>query len=556
MRHVLPLLSALCLVVGMSGFGAFVHAAEWPQFRGPGGNGQSDEAKLPTEWGPDKNVQWKVKLPGTGWSSPVVWGNKVFVTSAVTDQQRVPQPFGGGGGFGGRPPGGRPEGTRPEAARPEAGRPEAQQNEANQSQPPRPNAQPQPGAQQPGSPPRRPGGFGGGFGGGGGFGRGAQAPNELYRFEVHCLDLATGKTLWKQLALEAKPRIPTHSTNTYASETPIVDGQRIYAYFGMTGLFCFDMEGQPLWKKDLGAYPMVMGWGTGSSPVLEGERLFVQCDNEEKSFLVALDKKTGEESWRVPREDRSGWSTPYIWRNKVRTELVTIGSEKTCAYEPATGKLLWELTDLGGRNNATPVGNDELLYVGSSGGGGGFGGPGGGGPGGGGPGGGGPGGGGGFGGRPGGGFGMAGGASGALVAVKAGAEADITLKNNETSNAGVAWKRMRAGPSMASPLVYRGYIYILEQRGGMISCYDAKTGEPAYARTRIQNARGFTSSPWASDGKVYCLDDNAQTYVIAAGPEYKLLGSSALEEMCWSSPAIADGRLLLRTAEHLYCIRQ
>jgi outer membrane protein assembly factor BamB len=426
----------------------------------------------------------------------------------------------------------------------------------------------------------------------------------VYRWEVHCLDLATGKTLWKQLALEAKPRIPTHSTNTYASETPVTDGERLYVYFGMTGLFCYDLAGNPLWKKDLGSYPMLMGWGTGSSPVLDEDRLFLQCDNEEKSFLVAFDKRTGEELWRMPREERSSWATPYVWRNKKRTELVTIGSQKARSYDPATGKLLWELA-MAGRNSASPVADDEMLYLGSGGGGGMFGG--------GGFGGGGAGGG--FGRQPdrgqpdrgqsggaqqerdrepqersaqeantqqeraqerggqqgqqggaqpgqrgrggfgGGGFG-GGGGSGALVAVKAGASGDISLKSNETSNEYVAWQRMRAGPAMASPLLYRGYLYVLEQRGGIVSCYDAKTGEPAYAQKRLQGARGFTSSPWASDGKIFCLDDNAQTFVLAAGPEFNLLGTNSLDEMCWSSPAIASGRLLLRTAENLYCFKQ
>ena len=139
------------------------------------------------------------------------------------------------------------------------------------------------------------GGPGGGFGGRGG----GQPPDALYQYEVYCLDRTTGNVIWKQLATERKPTIPTHRTNTYASDTPVTDGQRVYAYFGMTGVFCYDLDGQLIWTKDLGSYPMAMGWGTGSSPVLADNCLILQCDNEKASFLVALDKATGEEKWRA-----------------------------------------------------------------------------------------------------------------------------------------------------------------------------------------------------------------------------------------------------------------
>lgn len=465
-------------------------AGEWPQFRGPGGGAQID-GKLPTEWAADKNVQWKIALPGFGWSSPVVWGDKVFVTTAVTDNQRKPQGMDFGGGFGkgkGGPPGdGKGKDGPPGGGKGKGG----------------------------------PGGFGG---------RGPQPPDKNFKFEVYCLDRATGKTIWKQEALEAKPRIATHGSNTYASETPVTDGERVYAYFGMTGLFCYDLAGKELWKADLGAFPMQMGWGTGSSPVLVGDRVLIQCDNEEKSFLIAYDKTTGKELWRTPREERSTWGTPYVWKNKERTEVVTCGARKVRSYDPETGKVLWELGSapaggggpggMGGisRVTASPVAGDDYLYVGL------------------------------------GGAGPMGG--GNLFAIKAGAAGDITPKSGEAASAGVAWSRNRAAPGMASALVYRGYIYVVEERGGMLSCYDAKTGEPAYSRERMTGARGFTSSPWAADGKVYCLDDGGQTFVVQAGPQFKLLGQNPLGEMCWASPAAADGSLLVRTVDHIYCIRQ
>jgi outer membrane protein assembly factor BamB len=505
----------LLLGVALLGLPAAGRGDDWPQFRGPGGTGVADKA-LPAEWAADKNVLWKVSIPGRGWSSPIVAGDKVFLTCAYSDKDAKPKAnagggFGGpGGGFGG-PGGGRP----------------------------------------------------GGFGGPGGFGRGAAPPNDVYRFEVYCLDRTTGKVLWKQLALEGKPKIATHATNTYATETPVTDGQRVYAYFGMHGLYCYDLEGNLVWKKDLGAYQTQMGWGTASSPVIADGRVFVQIDNEEKSFLVALDAKSGDEQWRVPRTERTTWGSPVLWKNKQRTELVTPGSQKVRSYEPATGKVLWELSLGGGRCSASPVGDEERLYVGIGGGPGGFGRPGGGAPGGGRPGGGGeqpggPGAGqpGGFGGGqpggPGGGRGFGGG--GSLYAVIAGASGDVTPKQGETTSAGVAWGVNRGGPEMASPLVYQGHLYLLSQNGGIVTCYDARTGKQVY-KERLPGARAFWASPWAADGKVYCLDDGGTTFVLQAGPEFKVLGKNALGDQFWASPAVASGTLILRGVENIYCIK-
>lgn len=443
----------LVLVLGLVCLPAVGRGGEWPQFRGPGGTGLATEKQLPSAWG-DQNVQWKVRIPGTGWSSPIIWGDQVFVTTAVTENQAKPRPDGGAGGGGGKT--------------------------------------------------------------GGGAGRGTPSPSAGFRWEVHCLDRATGKEIWKQLASEGKPRIPTHASNTYASETPVTDGERVYVYFGMTGLFCYDIKGNLVWKKDLGAYPMQTGWGTGSSPVLDGNRLFLQCDNEQNSFLVALDKRTGTELWRVPRHEKSSWSTPYLWKTQQRTELVTSATQRVRSYDPATGKVFWELDIGGGRCIAAPVAADELLYVGSE----------------------------------------AFGGGGSFFAVRAGASGDISLKGGATANAGVAWLQPKSGLGMASPLVYRGHVYILERRGGLVSCYDAKTGKPAYAKERLPSAKGFWASPWGYDGKIFCLDDDGQTFVLQSGPEFKLVGKNVLPDRFWATPAAAGEALYLRGVDYVYCIKQ
>lgn len=594
-------------------------AGDWKQFRGTNNTGVAEDV-LPVAWGQNEHVHWKVKIPGVAWSSPIVSGDRVFVTTAVTENQRKPAgDFAGGrGGPGMLAPPGQ---IMPAFLQERVNLTPAQKEQLDELQkevdgklaklltdeqktlfkePPQGGRggpggfgrPPQPGQIIPSTVQetlkltgeqkqqlddlqkdvdsrlaklltdeqnkqlkemrdmfaRGPGGFGGGpggFGGGrggrggpGGFG-GGSPPDVVYRWEVYCLDRATGKVLWKELALEGKPRVPIQQSNTYATETPVTDGQRVYAYFGMHGLFCYDFAGKLVWKKDLGAYPIQMGQGPASSPVLDGERLFLQIDNEEKSFLVALDTRTGDELWRVDRNERTNFSSPIVWQNKQRTELVTCGSQKVRSYDPATGKLLWELGMGGGTCHATPVGDSELLYVGCSAGfgGGGFGGGGERGPGGG----------------PGGPPGRGG--SGGLFAVRAGATGDITLKAGETANASVAWSQPRSGPEEASPLAYQGYVYILRKNGGIVTCLDARTGKQVY-QTRIPEARSFWASPWAAGGKIFCLDDGGTTHVLQAGPEFQVLGKNSLEETSWASPAVAGGAVFLRSVDHLYCIQQ
>jgi outer membrane protein assembly factor BamB len=275
-------------------------AENWYQFRGTNANGVDMEGELPVQWGPDKQIIWKARLPGIGWSQPVVWGNKIFLTTAVSDRQPKPDPGNKGPGFTG---------------------------------------------------------FGGFL-----FSGGLQPPEINYRWIVNCLDEATGKVVWEQVARDGRPTMQIHPNNTYASETPATDGERLIAYFGMTGVYCYDLSGKLLWSKDLGAYPMQYGWGTGSSPVLFDDYVYIQCDNDTASFLVALNKVTGEERWRVERDEKSNWSTPYIWKNKLRTELIAAGGNQMRSYDPKTGAELWNMKG-SGRTSITPVGDKELLYI-------------------------------------------------------------------------------------------------------------------------------------------------------------------------------------------------
>jgi outer membrane protein assembly factor BamB len=436
MRRFLAWFYVLCLPTG-------VQADNWPQFRGPHGAGVSTEPKLPIVWGAEKNLAWKVEVPGLGWSSPIVWGERLFLTTAV------------------------PEG---EVEKPD----------------PRMQLQ----------------------------GESTSLRDVVYRWEIHCLNRKTGQRIWKEVAARHKPTIPIHLKNSYATETPVTDGERVYVYFGSAGLYCYDVAGKLRWKKDLGSHPMRNGWGTGSSPVLDGDRLFVLYDNEEKSFLTAFNKKTGEELWRVDRDEKSSWGTPFIWRSKERTELVTM-ARRVRSYDPATGNLFWELGGMAGTATTTPAAGADLLYLGAA--------------------------------------NMPFETEIPLYAISPGSSGDLTPTPGKPS--AIAWAVAKGAPSMPSPLVYGDQVYVLHEQG-YLHCLDAKTGQEVYPRQRLQRTRrGFSASPWAYDGKVFCLSQDGTTYVVKAGPEFKLLEKNSLEDMFLATPAIAEGALYLRGRDYLYCIR-
>jgi outer membrane protein assembly factor BamB len=417
----------------------------WPQFRGKGATGVAEGKGLPQAWSTSRNVVWKSDIPGRGWSSPIVSGDRIFVTSVIReDKAEMPTK---GLYFGG--------------------------NRLN-------------------------------------------PPTDIHRWMVYCLDWSSGKIRWERQAHQGVPQTPHHVKNTYASETPVTDGEFIYAYFGNVGVFCYDLDGQQLWSRKFEASPTLFGWGTAASPLLYQERIYVVNDNEKQSFLVALDKATGKEIWRVDRDEKSNWATPFIWVNETRTEIITCGKNKVRSYD-LDGKLLWELAGMSSIVIPTPSATPGLLYVSS---------------------------------------GYVLDATRPVFAIRPGAAGDITLKEGETSNAFVAWYRKQAGPYNPSPLVYGDYLYILYDRG-FLSCYDRRTGKEIYTKERIDpKANAFTSSPWAYDGKLFCLSEDGDTFVIKAGRRFELLSKNSLEEMCMASPAIARKSLIIRTLSKLYRIQE
>lgn len=327
-----------------------------------------------------------------------------------------------------------------------------------------------------------------------------------------CLDADTGKPLWSRVCREGEPKTAIHLKNTYASETPATDGERIYAYFGSAGLYCYDLRGELLWSKDLGGYETRFGWGTASSPIVDDQRVYIQCDNETQSFVTALDKLTGEEVWRAEREEGSSWSTPFLWNNDQRTELVTCATNRVRSYDPKTGMLLWELGGMSSIVCPTPIAAHGLLYVSS---------------------------------------GYVLDDKKPLFAVRPGATGEIPL--NDNAGGAIAWVQKQAGPYNPSPIVVGDYLYVLYDRG-FFACFDAKSGAPVYTKKRLSGE--FTASPWAYRDRIFCLNEDGDAYVIQAGPEFAVLGKNSIQQMCMATPALGEDSLFLRTATHLFRLRE
>jgi len=319
--------------------------------------------------------------------------------------------------------------------------------------------------------------------------------------------------LWKQVACKGSPKINKHPSSTYANETPVTDGQRVYAYFGMNGLYCYDMNGKLLWQKELEVRNTQRNWGTGSSPVLFKGNLYILNDNEEDSYLMALDAATGAEKWRVKRTELTTYSTPVIWQNSFRTELVTMGKTAR-SYDPKTGKLLWELKVGGEQAIPAPVYDRDFIYFGNSGG------------------------------RE---------IITDLFCVKAGAEGDITPADSGLVSNGVRWTVRKANVNNPSPLLYEGYLYLLSGRGGDLSCYEAATGKLVY-KEKIPKVSACWATPWINNGKLYFYDEKGVTQVIKPGRNFELISSNTLDDKFWSSVAITDKRYIFKGTKKIWCI--
>jgi outer membrane protein assembly factor BamB len=436
--------------------------AQWAQFRGPNAGDVGDNPALPDTWSETQNVVWKTDVPGLSWSSPVVWEDHIFITSAISAGDE-PAPI--------------------------------------------------PGLYDPGDD------------------NGSRRSVQEHRWVVYDIDFNTGVIRWERELHSAAPGIGRHIKNSFASETPVTDGRRVYVYFGSAGIVgALNMSGETVWLTELGAYETTGGFGSAASPTVHGDRVYIVNDNVEESFMVALDKNTGQEIWRVAREERGqNWATPFVWENEVRTEIVTSGTQGVRSYD-LDGQLLWEIHGMSGLTIPSPFAKHGLLYISS--------------------------------GYPGGGLRP-------VYVVRPGASGDVSLWSQEEMRTGlsarfpgtlrssedVAWAYPLLGTYNTSALVYGEQYYTLLDRGFLLS-HDALTGEQIYGRQRLEIGNGFTSSPWAYNDKIFLLSEDGDTFVVKAGPDFEILHKNPLNEMTLATPAIVGNSLIVRTQSKLYRIAE
>jgi outer membrane protein assembly factor BamB len=421
-------------------------AQNWPQFRGPGASGVVEGGTAAIKWDAEKsqNTRWKIAIPGLGHSSPVVWGNKIFVTTAVSS---------------------------------------AAKNETRY----------------------------------GLYGDVAPVKDDpQHVWKVYALDKNTGKILWERTAYEGLPKVKRHPKSTHSDSTPVTDGKYVVALFGSHGLYAYDLKGKLKWKQDLGIldsgwfYDADYQWEHGSSPIIYRGLVIIQADVQKDSFIAAYDLKTGKLVWKTPREEISSWGTPTVFEGKTRAELITNGSKAIRGYDPATGKELWRLTPNSEVTTPTPFVAHDLIFV----------------------------------------------TSGyapiqPIYAIRLGATGDISLKDGKDSNSSIAWSKQRGGPYMPTPVVYGDLLYTCSNQG-VLTAYNAVTGERIYQERLGGKGGAFTASPVASDGKIYLASEDGDVFVVKAGPKYELLSTNRVGEVMMATPAISEGLIIVRGINHLF----
>lgn len=415
---------------------------DWPRWRGPDNDGMA-RGDAPLHWSDTEHIKWKAEIPGRGHSSPIIWGDRVFITTAV--------------------PTGAPQDATPSTS---VGR--------------------------------------------GGRGFGNRGPQPEQKFVLMALDRKTGKLLWQQVAKVATPHEGYHPTyGSFASNSPVTDGQHVVAFFGSRGVYCYDLDGNKIWEKDFGIQlKMFNTFGEGAWPFLEGSKLLLLFDNEADSFLVALDVATGKELWRTPRADgNTNWSGPVVITVDGKKQVIVSATKKVHSYDLETGKPIWEVAGLGQNTIPAPVAADGMVYV------------------------------------------MSGFRNPNLMAVKLGREGDLTGTD------AIVWQNQRGNSYTASPVLHDGKLYVLTD-SGMLSCFDAKTGKAFYQQQRLPKPYNFKASPVGVNGKLYLATEEGDVVVVKMGDTYQVLATNTLEGQTFiGTPAVADGEIYLRGQNTLFCIK-
>ncbi len=443
---------------------AAVSSVNWPSFRGVGSRGVADGQSPPIQWDAEsgKNLAWKKEIPGLGNSCPVIWGDRLYITSAASEKGDKDVKIGLYGDVA------------------------------------------------------------------------SVVDDSTYEFVVFCLDKNTGEQLWRQVAHTGKPAVKRHSKSSHANSTVATDGKHVLAFFGTEGLYCYDNNGKLLWKRDLGFldsgwfFNADYQWGFGSSPIIFGDRVIVQCDIQKESFVAALDISTGEEVWRTQRDEIPGWSSPVVHQFGDIPMLITHGTRAARGYDARDGQLLWSIPDHSEIVVPTPFVAHDLIFV----------------------------------------------SSGytpvqPIVAIRPTARGELKLpgksKDDSTevtsgtannANAGIAWSHLRGGPYMPTPIAYGDFLYTCANNG-VLTCYRATTGEQVYKkRLPGSGSLSFTGSPIAADGHLYLPAEDGQVYVVRAGDKFKLVATNQSGGKVLTTPAISQGFFYIRTTDSLFAFKR
>lgn len=421
----------------------------WPSFRGVNGAGLTENQDLPLEWDvkSGKNIKWSYKTPGLGLSCPIIWEDRVFITTAVdqvSDDSSLKVGL---------------------------------------------------------------------------YGDVVSVENENpHTWEVICLDRATGEEIWRKEAYKGVPKIKRHPKSSHASSTAATDGKHVVAFFGSEGLYCYDFDGNLLWKRDFGVldsswYTMPEAqWEFASSPVIHQGAVVIQVDVQENSFIAALNIEDGETIWKTERDEIPTWSSPAIYAGSDRTQVIVNGYKHIGSYDFLTGEPIWWIKGGGDIPIPTPVIGFDNVYITSS-----------------------------------------HGRMRPIYAIKLDAVGDVTPTDEKNLNQHISWFYARMGAYIPTPIVYGDYLYVC-RINGILLCYDARTGEEVY-KQRVGSMNGaFTASPVASDGKLYLADEYGDVHIVQAGPEFKLVATNRLYESCLASPAISGNLMFVRTVGHLFAI--
>jgi outer membrane protein assembly factor BamB len=441
-RQFLPVLFvvlAACLTA--TGARSAAGPGDWPYWRGPNADGMA-VGDAPLEWSDTEHVRWTIDIPGLGHSSPVIWGDQIFLTTAI--------PVGAAGAALALAPAER----------------------------------------------------------GGRTALVSSGPFAPHKFDVLSIDRKTGKILWQRTARTATPHEGAHAQyGSFASNSPITDGRYVYAFFGSRGVYCYDMKGTLVWERDFGVQMrMKMSFGEGMAPVLAGDKLILVFDHEGDSFIVALDTRTGKDAWRVTRDEKTNWAAPLVVDYQGRTQVVVAATKKVRAYDLRDGALIWECAGLGGNTIPQPVRQGDLVFV------------------------------------------MSGYQNPKLMAIRLGREGDLTGTD------AIAWTETRGLSYTPSPVIFGNKLYVLTDTG-MLSCFNARTGQPYYHQARLPKPYSFKASPVGANGKLYLASEDEDVVVVRMGETFEVLATNTMADQTFiATPAIADGEIYLRSKTRLYCV--